>query len=125
MVGTAITLAAVAPARFRERTVPQLINLERSFAREGIVTVNVGTPKLFNYQVSAQDGEAVVQAFQLLEHLPGVNPQHIGIISFSVGDLLACAGAADPRAQHPALRVVALEVPDHESAAVEERERCA
>lgn len=80
-----------------QRKVPQLINLERSLAREGIVTVNVGTPKLFNYQLSAADGEAVVQAFQLLEHWPGVNPQHIGIITFSVGDFLACVGAADPR----------------------------
>ncbi len=80
-----------------QRAVPQLINLQRSFAREGIVTVNVGTSALFNYQVSARDGEAVVQAFELLEHWPGVDPHHIGIISFSVGDLLACVGAADPR----------------------------
>src|SRR6266581_4283037 len=32
-----------------------------------------------------------------MEHWPGVDPQHIGIIAFSVGDLLACVGAADPR----------------------------
>jgi dienelactone hydrolase len=79
------------------RAVPQLINLSRSFAREGIVVVNVGTPALFNFQVSARDGEAVVQAFELMEHWPGVNPNHIGIISFSVGGELASVGAADPR----------------------------
>src|SRR5207244_2346880 len=79
------------------REVPQFINFAQSFAREGIVVVNVGTPTLFNFQVSARDGEAVVQAFELLEHWPGVDPQRIGIISFSVGDLLACLGAADPR----------------------------
>jgi hypothetical protein len=79
------------------RAVPQLINLSQSFAHEGIVVVNVGTPTLFNFQVSARDGEAVVQAFELMEHWPGVNPNHIGIIAFSVGDELACVGAADPR----------------------------
>jgi hypothetical protein len=79
------------------RAVPQLVNLLQSFAREGIVVVNVETPALFNYQVSAPDGEAVVRAFELMEHWPGVNPNHIGIVTFSVGDELACVGAADPR----------------------------
>jgi hypothetical protein len=79
------------------RAVPQLVNLLQAFAHEGIVVVNVGTPKLFQYKVSARDGEAVVQAFELLEHWPGVDPHHIGIITFSVGDELACVGAADPR----------------------------
>ena len=79
------------------RTVPQLINFSQAFAREGIVLVNVGTPTLFHFQVSARDGEAVVQAFELMEHWPGVDPHHIGIIAFSVGDELACVGAADPR----------------------------
>ena len=79
------------------RAVPQLINLSQSLAREGIVVVNVGTPTLFRYQVSAQDGEAVVQAFELMEHWPGVDPHHIGIFAFSVAGLPACVGAADPR----------------------------
>ena len=79
------------------RNEPQLVNLSRSFAHEGIVAVNVGTPTIFQDKVSARDGEAVVQAFELLEHWPGVDPHHIGIIAFSVGDLLACVGAADPR----------------------------
>jgi dienelactone hydrolase len=79
------------------RAVPQLINLSRSFAQEGIVVVNVGTPALFDFQVSERDGEAVVQAFELMEHWPGVDPNHIGIISFSVGGELASVGAADPR----------------------------
>ena len=79
------------------RAVPQLVNLLQAFAHEGIVVVNVGTPMLFQYKVSARDGEAVVQAFELLEHWPGVDPHHIGIITFSVGDELACVAAADPR----------------------------
>ena len=85
------------PGAGDNRPVPQLVNLSQSLAREGVVVVTVGTPTLFDYQVSARDGEAVVQAFELLEHWPGVDPQRIGIISFSVGDLLACVGAADPR----------------------------
>ena len=79
------------------RNVPQLVNLSQSFAREGIVVVNVGTPTLFQYKVSARDGEAVVQAFELLEHWPGVDPHHIGIIAYSAGITLAAVGAADPR----------------------------
>jgi dienelactone hydrolase len=79
------------------RAVPQLINLSQSIAHEGIVVVNVGTPPLFQYQVSARDGEAVVQAFELMEHWPGVDPHRIGIIAYSVGDELASIGAADPR----------------------------
>ena len=85
------------PGAGDNRAVPQLVNLSQSLAREGVVVVNVGTPTLFDYRVSARDGEAVVQAFELLEHWPGVNPQRIGILAFSVGDLLACVGAADPR----------------------------
>ena len=79
------------------RAVPQLVNLSQSLAREGIVVVNVGTPTLFNFQVSARDGEAVVQTFEFMEHWPGVDPHRIGIIAFSVSDELACVGAADPR----------------------------
>ena len=79
------------------RSDPQLVNFSQAFAREGIVAVNVGTPTLFQDKVSARDGEAVVQAFEFLEHQRDVDPQHIGIISFSVGAMLACAGAADPR----------------------------
>ncbi len=85
------------PGAGDNRAVPQLVNLSQSLAREGVVVVNVGTPSLFDYQVSARDGEAVVQAFKFLEHWPGVDPQRIGIFAFSVGDLLACVGAADPR----------------------------
>ncbi len=79
------------------RHVPQLVNLSRSFAHEGIVVVNVSTPTLFQYKVSARDGEAVVQAFELLERWPGVDPHRIGIIAFSAGVTPACVGAADPR----------------------------
>jgi len=67
------------------RNAPQLVNLSRSLAHEGIVVANVGTPALFQDKVSARDGEAIVQAFEFLEHWPGVNPNHIGILSFSAG----------------------------------------
>ena len=85
------------PGAGDNRSVPQLVNLSKSLASEGIVDVNVGTPALFDYRVAVQEGEAVVQAFELMEHWPGVNPQHIGIITFSVGALSAYAAAADPR----------------------------
>ena len=85
------------PGAGDNRAVPQLVNLSQSLAREGIVVVNVGTPTLFDYRVSARDGEAVVQAFELMKHWPGVNPRHVGMLAFSVGDMLACVGAADAR----------------------------
>src|SRR6266516_1446990 len=40
------------------RYVPHFINFAQSFAREGIVVVNVGTTALFQFEVSARDGEA-------------------------------------------------------------------
>ncbi|HLI07433.1 MAG TPA: hypothetical protein VKV40_12760 [Ktedonobacteraceae bacterium] len=84
------------PGAGDNRTVPQLVNLSESLAREGIVDVNVGTPALFAYRVEPQESAAVVQAFELMEHWPGVNPQHIGIISFSVGSLSVYEAAGDP-----------------------------
>ncbi|MGH2481902.1 MAG: alpha/beta hydrolase family protein, partial [Ktedonobacteraceae bacterium] len=85
------------PGAGDNRSVEQLGLLSQSLAREGIIDVNVGTPALFDYRVSAQEGEAVVLAFELMEHWPGVNPRHIGIITFSVGSLSAYIAAADPR----------------------------
>ncbi|GAC1564926.1 MAG: hypothetical protein NVS3B14_01060 [Ktedonobacteraceae bacterium] len=79
------------------RNVPQLVNLSRSLAQEGIVVVNLGTPALFQDKITARDSEAVVQTFELLEHWPGVDPHHIGILSFSAGVTSACLAAADPR----------------------------
>lgn len=79
------------------RTAPQLVNLSRSFAREGIVVVNMSTPALFNFQVLPQDSEAVVQTFEMLAHRSDVSPDRIGIIGFSAGSTLACIAATDPR----------------------------
>nr|HET6903171.1 hypothetical protein [Ktedonobacteraceae bacterium] len=87
----------VVPGVGDNRAVPQLVNLSQSLAHEGIVDVNVGTPTIFDYRASAQDGEAVVQAFEFMEHWPGVDPQRIGIITFSVGSLMAYVAAGDPR----------------------------
>ena len=84
------------PGAGDQRSLPQLVNLSQSLAREGIIDVNVGTPQLFDWRVSAQEGQILVEAFKFMEHWPGVNPQHIGIIAFCVGSLLAYEAAADP-----------------------------
>jgi fermentation-respiration switch protein FrsA (DUF1100 family) len=76
---------------------PQLINLSESFAREGIVVANIGTPAMFDFKISAQDAEAVVQTFQLMERWPGVNPQRIGLFVICAGITPASIAAADPR----------------------------
>src|SRR5579875_604572 len=76
---------------------PQLINLSESFAREGIVVVNIGTPAMFEFKISAQDAQAVVRTFELMEHWPGVNPRHIGLLVICAGITPASLAAADPR----------------------------
>lgn len=87
----------IIPGAGDNRQVPQLINLSQSLARTGIVVMNMVTPTLINYDLSAQDSDAVVQAFQTLAHLPTMDGKHIGIIAFSAGVPLASFGAADPR----------------------------
>ena len=70
------------PGAGDQRSNPQLVNLSQSLAREGIIDVNVGTPELFDWRVSAQEGQIVVKAFKFMEHWPGVNPQHIPACRF-------------------------------------------
>jgi dienelactone hydrolase len=59
--------------------------------------MDMTTPTLINYDISAQDSDAVVQVFKATTHQPGVDPDRIGIIGFSGGGPLACFAAADPR----------------------------
>lgn len=79
------------------RTVDQLVNLSSSLAHKGIVVMNMTTQKLIDYDLSAMDSDAVVQAYMALAHWPGVDATRIGIVGFSAGGTLACLAAADPR----------------------------
>jgi len=79
------------------RTVPQLVNLAQTLARSGIVAMTMATPTLINYDISANDTDAVVQAFKTLARIPGVGAHRIGILAFSGATPLACFAAADPR----------------------------
>lgn len=76
---------------------PQLINLSQEMARSGLVVMDMLTPALANYMITAQDSDATVQAFKTLSHLPGMEHSRSGIIAFSGGVPLACFAAADPR----------------------------
>ena len=87
----------IIPGAGDNRRVPQLINFSEALARTGLVVMDMLTPMLINYDLSAQDSDAVVQAFQKLAHLPGMAGRRIGIISFSAGVPLACFGSADVR----------------------------
>jgi hypothetical protein len=91
-----------------QRKVPQLINFSQALARTGIIAVNVTTTTLLRDEVSALDSDAVVQAFLTLAHLPGMQGQHLGIISFSAGVPLACFAAADPRIRDQVAYVAAF-----------------
>lgn len=98
----------IIPGAGDNRQVPQLINFSEALARTGLVVMDMVTPTLINYDISAQDSDAVVQAFQKLSHLPGMQGRHIGIISFSAGVPLACFGAADPRIRDQVAYVAAF-----------------
>ena len=79
------------------RTDPQLINFSESMARTGVVVVNMTTPRLINFDLSPDDTDAVVQAYRLAQHQPGVDPHRVGFIGFSGGTVLACLASADAR----------------------------
>ncbi len=79
------------------RNVPQLVNLSLAFAHEGLVVMNMTTPTLAHYSLSAQDSEGVVQVFKVLAHWPGVSAHRIGLVGFSGGGPIICFAAADPR----------------------------
>lgn len=73
------------------------INLAESMARSGLVAVGVTTPSLMDYRLNAEDGDAVVQAFNRMTTWPGVGPDRISIVGFSAGNALASIAASDPR----------------------------
>jgi acetyl esterase/lipase len=79
------------------RTDPQLVNLDESLAENGVVVMNLTTTALINYDISPDDSDAVVRAFQRLSQWPGVDPKRIGIVGFSGGAPLGCLAAVDPR----------------------------
>lgn len=87
----------VIPGAGDNRADPQLINFSQAMARAGLVVMDMTTPTLLKFDMSAQDNDAVVQAFKTLAHWPGVGANRIGIIGFSAGNALACFAAADPR----------------------------
>ncbi|HLZ58723.1 MAG TPA: hypothetical protein VKR06_17425 [Ktedonosporobacter sp.] len=97
LVASARSGVLIIPGAGDNRQVPQLINLSQALARSGLVVMDMVTPTLINYDLSAQDSDAVVQAFQTLRHLPGMTGKRAGIISFSAGVPLASFAGADPR----------------------------
>ncbi len=97
LVATVRSGVLIIPGVGDNRRDPQLVNLSEEMARSGLVVMNMLTPALANYRITAQDSDATVQAFQALSHLPGMEHSHSGIIAFSGGVPLACFAAADPR----------------------------
>lgn len=90
----------VIPGVGDERQDPQLINFSETLARAGVVVMDITTPALIAYRLDAGDEDAVVQAFQSLQHWPGVSPERVGLFGISGGGALMCLAAADARVRH-------------------------
>jgi dienelactone hydrolase len=80
-----------------QRTDAQLINFSHTLASSGLVVMDMTTQTLIENRLNAADKEAVVQAFVLLEHWPGVGAKRVGLLGFSAGGPLMCFAAADAR----------------------------
>lgn len=90
-----------------QRKQPQVVNFSETLAASGVVVMGITTPALIANRLDASDEAAVVQAFQALQHWPGVNPTHVGMFGISGGGGLMCLAAADARIRDQ-VRFVAL-----------------
>ena len=97
LISTARSGVLIVPGVGDNRGDAQLVNLSETMARAGLVVMDMLTPALSNYMLSARDTDATVLAFEALNHLPGMDRSRSGIIAFSGGVPLACFAAADPR----------------------------
>jgi acetyl esterase/lipase len=80
-----------------QRTDAQLINFSQTLASSGLVVMDMTTQTLIANRLDAGDKEAIVQAFALLQHWPGVGAKRVGLLGFSAGGPLMCFAAADAR----------------------------
>lgn len=80
-----------------QRADAQLINFSQTLASSGLVVMDMTTQTLIENRLDAGDTEAVVQAFALLQHWPGVGARRVGLLGFSAGGPLMCFAAADAR----------------------------
>jgi pimeloyl-ACP methyl ester carboxylesterase len=87
----------IVPGVGDNRKFAPLVNLSRSMARTGLVVMTVLTPAIANFDIVAQDKDAIVQAFLALTKQPGVDKDHVGMLAFSAGVPLISFAAADPR----------------------------
>ncbi len=79
------------------RSEPQVVNFLQTLARAGLVVMNVTTPALIADRVDAGDTGALVQAFRILQHWPGVGAQRVGMFGVSAGGALLSLAAASPQ----------------------------
>ncbi|HET9109881.1 MAG TPA: hypothetical protein VFN78_03550 [Ktedonobacterales bacterium] len=79
------------------RGVPQFVNLAQSLARSGVVAMTMTTGTLMSYTLNPTTIDAAVEATLALQHYPGVDGRHVGIVGLSAGGSLGILAAADPR----------------------------
>ncbi|HEY1352833.1 MAG TPA: hypothetical protein VGF67_24730 [Ktedonobacteraceae bacterium] len=80
-----------------QRKDSQLINFSRTLAGNGLVVMDMTTQTLIANRLDAADTQAIVQAFAVLQHWPGVGAKRAGLLGFSAGGPLMYLAAADAR----------------------------
>lgn len=90
------------------RDVPQLLNFLEAMARTGLSVMHVTAPILLRNDLSVDDTDAVVKAFETFEHRPGMSGKRIGMLAFSAGVPVVSFAAADPRIRERVASVTAF-----------------
>jgi len=91
--GAVLIVIGAAP---RARYDPRAVRLAEGVARMGYVAMLPVLPYLSQKILTPDDTEVVIDSFRYLQQQPFVEPRHIALLGFSVGQGLAFAAAADP-----------------------------
>ncbi len=75
----------------------RVVNLASALARLGIVVMVAWSERLIEHQVSSQEVDALVAAFQYLQSVDGVDAERVGMAGFCVGASLLIVAAQDER----------------------------
>ncbi len=76
---------------------PRLMRIAEDGARAGVVMLVPFSERLDDWNIEAEEIDALVAEFKYVQALPQVDPARVGFFGASVGGSLALVAAADPR----------------------------